>query len=281
MSTKHLGQRVHDLLDNRLSRAEAVVAMEHLDECPECAERWQELRAAREALNSSEVGIDVRFAQQLLDRKRMAQIASEETPERARAASGAGRKHVTMAAAAVGAMFVSVAAAYMAGAPQQLNLEFAASSAVGNNQSVSFHDSDSMRSGDQLRSWVHPDWESTELVPIEAKVVQRSSGANVLVATLLSDLQPIVVTEQHGHLADDIVRDMPRADVDTATAYVVSEDPAQIIWQAGDVVISATCECTLVTLCEVAEAFPTDDDPGFVDRISAGVGEFADILTGD
>jgi len=80
--------------------------MEHLDECPECAERWQELRAAREALNSSEVGIDVRFAQQLLDRKRMAQIASEETPERARAASGAGRKHVTMAAAAVGAMFV-------------------------------------------------------------------------------------------------------------------------------------------------------------------------------
>ncbi|MEX0914175.1 MAG: zf-HC2 domain-containing protein [Demequina sp.] len=281
MSTKHLGERVHDLLDNRLSRAETVAAMEHLDECAECVERWQELRSAREALNSSEAGIDVRFAQQLLDRERMAQIAREETPARARAAAGPGRKHLTMVAAAVGAMFVGVTAAYVAGAPQELSLEFAASSMSGNNQSVSFHDSDSMRQGDQLRSWVHPDWDETGLVPIEAKVVQRASGANVLVATLLSDMEPIVVTEQHGQLAADVVRDMPRADVETATAYVVSEDPARIIWQAGDVVISATCECALVTLCEVAEAFPTDDDPGFVDRISAGVGEFADILTGD
>lgn len=281
MTAKHLGRRVHDLLDNRLSRADTVAAMEHLDECTECAERWQELRAAREALNSSEAGIDVRFARQLLDRDRMAQIAKDETPERARAASGAGRRNLTVAAAVVGAMILGLGGAYVAGAPEELKLEFAASSVAGYHQSVAFHDSDSMRAGDHLRTWVHPDWEDSDLVPIEAKVVQRANGSNVLVASLLSNMEPIVVTEQHGQLSDGLTKDMPTADVEGVTAYVVGVDPAQIVWQTGDVVISAMCECALMTLEDVAEAFPTDDNPGFVDRVSAGVGEFADILTGE
>ena len=90
MNDKHLGDRIHDLLDGRLSRTDTHAAMAHLDHCEECSKRWQELRSAREALNSSPAGIDMRFAQMLLDKDRMAQIAQGESKHVARAARGRG-----------------------------------------------------------------------------------------------------------------------------------------------------------------------------------------------
>ncbi len=281
MTHKHLGKRVHDLLDQRLSRAETVEAMEHLDECAECNERWSELRHAREALNSSEAGIDMRFAQQLLDTQRMAQIAREETPHRARAASGNTRRPVTMVAASAAVVSAGVAAAYIAGAPAEVSLEFASGPQTNAAQSVAYHGADSMRAGDQLRSWVHPDWEQTGLVPLEAKVVRRGNGANALVATILAGMDRVIIIEHHGQLVDSLMSDVSRANVDGVVAYVLSDDPAQIVWQTGDVVISATCECSLYTLESVAEAFPVDAQPGFVDRVSDGMTGFVDVLLGN
>lgn len=281
MTQKHLGKRVHDLLDQRLSRVETVEAMEHLDECAVCAERWRELRASREALNSSEAGIDMRFAQQLLDTQRMAQIAREETPHRARAASGTNRRPATMAVASFAVVLVGVAAAYIAGAPPQVSLEFASGPQSNAAQSVAYHPADSLRAGEQLRSWVHPDWEQTGLVPLEAKVVRRANGANALVASVLAGMDRVIIIEHHGQLADTLMSEVNRANVEGVVAYVLSEDPAQIVWQTGDVVIYATCECSVYTLESVAEAFPVDAHPGFVDRVSDGVSGFVDALLGN
>lgn len=280
MTAKHLGERVHDLLDNRLSRADAYAAMEHLGECDNCSARWRELRAAREALNSSEAGIDMRFTQQLLDRERMAQIAKGESRHRARVASGRARRPITLAVTGASLAVVALAAAYSAGAPTPVDHEFAAASSLGGAQSVAFHGPDSMRAGDQLSAWVQPDWHATGLVPIEAKVVHGPEGSTVLVAALLADMEPVIVTEQRGRLVDSLVEDLPRADVDGREVYIVSDDPAQVVWQSREVVVSALCECEMSTLETVAAAFPADHEPGFVDRVATGVGELADALTG-
>jgi len=277
---KHLGERIHDLLDNRLSRSDAYAAMEHLGECDDCSARWRELREAREALNSSEAGIDMRFTQQLLDRERMAQIAKGETRHRARAASGRARRPITAAAATVSVLVLSVAAAYSAGAPKAVDYQFAAAPSLGGAQSVAFHGPDSMRAGDQLGNWVQPDWHASGLVPIEAKVVRNPEGSTVLVAAILSDMEPVIVTQQHGRLVQSLVEDLPRADVEGRNVYIVSEDPAQVVWQTREVVVSALCECDMATLEAVASAFPADKQPGFVDRVATGVGELADALTG-
>jgi anti-sigma factor RsiW len=280
VTVKHLGDRLHDLLDNRLSRADACAAMEHLGECEPCSVRWRELRAAREALHSSEAGIDMRFTQQLLDRDRMAEIAKGESRHRARAASGRARRPITLAVTAASLVAVAVAAAYSAGAPTEIDYEFAAASSSGGAQSVAFHGPDSMRAGDQLRAWVQPDWQASGLVPVEAKVIRGQNGDTILVAAILAHMQAVIITEQHGRLNDSLVADLPRADVDGLDVYVVSEDPAHVVWQTGEVVVSALCECEMTTLESVAAAFPDDEQPGFVDRVATGVGEFADALTG-
>jgi anti-sigma factor RsiW len=281
VTAKHLGEQIHELLDHRLNRADTYAAMDHLAECPECSERWRELRAAREALHSSKAGIDLRFTQQLRDRERMAHIAAGESKHRARAASGRGRQPLTVALAFVTVAVLGMSAAYVVGAPEPLTLEFAEGPSAGANASVAFHGPDSMRAGEQLRSWVHPDWEESGLVPIEAKVVQRGNGANMLVASVLVNLEAVVITEQHGQLVDARNSDLDHVEISGVTVFIVGENPAQVVWQAGEVVISASCDCAMGTLESVVGSFPSDGQPGFFDRVYAGFGEFAGVLTGD
>lgn len=275
----HLGDDIHDLLDGRLSSARTCEAMAHLDACPECAMRWDELRAAREALKTSTAGIDLRFTQQLLDRDRMAEIAKGESKHRARAARGRDRRPLVGIVASVAVVIVGMAAAYRAGSPEEVALTFAEGTGPSES-SVQFMGAHSMRSGDQLRSWVHPDWEETGLVPVEAKVVRSRTGANVLIASMLANLEPVVVTQQHGHLKDSLVARFETVDLGHTDAYVVSERPLQLVWQTGDVVIAASCSCALVTLHAVATTFPAQESPGFAERIVAGLGEFANAATG-
>lgn len=254
--------------------------MEHLEECDECTTRWHELRAAREALNSSQAGIDMRFAQQLLDRERIAQIAAREDARNVRAVKPRNRvPALATASVAIVAMIV-VAAAWRAGEPDTLALEFA-ESATSASQSVAYVDPQGMRSGELLRSWVHPDFASSDLVPIEATVVEKPSGKRALVATLLSGMDLITVVQQHGRLVPSLTEGLSRADVPGRQVYVVTEEaPASVVWQTGDVVIGLACECALSTLESAAADFPSDDEPGFVERIGEGLKVFADALDG-
>lgn len=286
MTGRHLGDDIHDLLDGRCDPATVSRAMAHLDDCADCRTRWDDLRAAREALKTSSAGIDLRFAQQLLDRDRMAEIAKGESRHRARAARGRDRRPMLASVGVVAVVTVGMGAAYVAGTPAEVGLEFAEDApgpvdAVAPTEgAVQFIGAQSMRSGEQLRAWVHPDWEDTGLVPIEAKVVRSRSGANVLVATVLASLDTIIITEQHGRLVDDLGERFASVDLGHTEAFIVGEWPQQLLWQTGEVVISATCSCPMSTLEEVAATFPAEEDPGFLDRVGAGLGKFGDVMTG-
>lgn len=277
MSDSHLGDTVHDLLDNRLSAAQAAEAMRHLDACEQCRARWNELRAARDALKTSDAGIDMRFAQQLLDRDRMAQIASSETRHQARAARPRDRRPMLVAAVAVAVVTLVVGAGYVAGEPEEVALEFADDSR--GSTAVMQVGAPAMRAGDGLRSWVHPDWEATGLVPVEATVLRLGSGENVLVASMLADLEPIVITQQHGRLSPAIAEYYAAVDLGQATAYAVSERPRRLVWQTGDVVISVTCTCPQQTLESAASTFPAQGAPTIVDRVLGGLDEISDFVT--
>lgn len=276
MTDKHLGDRIHDLLDGRLPRAEAQAAMAHLAECDECTTRWQELRAAREALNSSSAGIDMRFAQLLLDRDRMAEIAKGESKHVARAAKGRDRRPATIAAATAVILAFTVAAAYVAGSPDPVDADVVAM-ASGGDRSITVVDAQTMDNA-EMTDWVQPDWQASGLIPVEAKILRHDS-ADILVASLLIGLEPVVIVEKRGRLASS-VEQAPRAVVNGIDVYVVSTAPMAVLWQSGAVVIGATCECALDSLAPVVAAFPKAAEPGVMDQVGAGLSVFGDALTG-
>ena len=278
MSEQHLGDDLHDLLDNRLSPARSADAMAHLDECAECRSKWDDLRAARDALKTSTAGIDMRFTEQLLDRDRIAEIAKGEPKHQARAARPPDRRPLLVAAIACALAGIVVVTAYVVGQPDEVSLQFAERDDSAGT-AVMRMGAQTMRSGDQLRSWVHPDWEATDLVPVEATVVRSRSGENVLVASILAEVEPIVVTEQHGRLSPVVTEYYSPVDLGHTDGYLVSDYPRQLVWQTGDVVISVTCTCAPAILEEAALAFPAHGDPTVIDRVFDGVREISDFMT--
>ena len=278
MSDKHLGDRIHDLLDGRLSRPDTHAAMAHLDQCEECSTRWQELRAAREALNSSSAGIDMRFAQMLLDKERMAQIAQGESKHVARAARGRDRRPTTIAVALVVILGFTVGAAYLAGTPDVVTADFASAAFAGGERSSAVLDAEAMASA-EMSDWVQPDWQGSGLIPIEAKIL-RDGDTQILVASLLIGMEPVLIAEQRGRLAAAVTEEAPRIVVDGVDVYVVNAAPAQVLWQSGPIVVAAKCSCALQTVSIVVAAFPQSGDPGVVDQISAGFGVLGGALTG-
>lgn len=278
MTSKHLGESIHDLLDGRLRGDRAYAAMAHMGECEDCALRFHELKAARDALTSSEAGIDMRFAQRLLDRERIAEIAAG-APSVGHKKRGSVRKAPVLAAASLIVIaVVLVGVAWRVGAPDEVTLAFAAPR-EGGAYPVAYADTQQMRSGELLQAWIHPDFSTSGVIPVEATVVQRGDGGMVLVATIVAgpEAQQVTVVQQHGHLSQHATDQMPRADVKGAEVYVVENEgySPMVVWQTGDVVVALSCECSLTTLESVAEEFPSASDPGFADRVAEGFSTLA------
>ncbi|MDE0572643.1 hypothetical protein ON058_04350 [Demequina sp. B12] len=291
MTEPHLGQTLHDLLDNRLSAQQAADAMAHIGACGECRTKWDELRAAREALKTSSAGIDMRFAQQLLDRERMAQIAQFESKSQVRAASGQAHRPVMALMLALILISSGVVACYAAGAPHVVGVAIAdgagqAASGEGSatasaDADVAYISSSAMRDGEALANWSAPDWDVADLVPVEARVLQDAQGRAMLVAWVVSGAHTVTVTEQRGELDLDVAQYFPTVDFANGPAYWVNDDPMQVVWDAGDFVMSATCHCTLSTLEATAASFPSADGPGLLDRLGDGAVRIANVVTGD
>ena len=279
MTEKHLGDRIHDLLDGRLSREDTHAAMEHLSHCDECNTRWQELRGAREALNTSSAGIDMRFAQRLLDKDRMAEIAKGESKHVARAARGRDRRPATIAAAAAIILCFTVGAAYLAGTPDTVPANLVAIVGSADARSTAVMNTEAMSSGSTMDAWVRPDWQDSGLIPVEAKIM-RYGDADILVASLLIGIEPVVILEQRGRMESVVMEQAPRVTVNGVVVYVVSTTPLQVFWQSGSVVIAATCHCAVDTLATAVAAFPQTGEPGVLHQIGAGFSVFGDALTG-
>lgn len=278
MTDKHLGERIHDLLDGRLSREDSQAAMGHLAVCEECHTRWQDLRAARDALNSSPAGIDMRFAQLLLDKDRMAEMAKDESKHVARAAKGRDRRPITIVAAAAIILGFTVIGAYVAGSPDTVSADLVAIAASGDGRSTAVMDAQTMESS-EMTQWVQPNWQESGLIPLEAKIM-RHGDAEILVASMLAGPHPVVVVEQRGRLSAVVSAKAPVMTVNGVDVYVVETVPVQVLWQSGPVVIAATCTCAVDTLATAIAAFPQAEEPGVMDQIGAGFGVFGDALTG-
>ncbi|WNM25123.1 hypothetical protein RN607_03230 [Demequina capsici] len=281
MTSRHLGRSIHDLLDGRLDAKATAEAMTHLAECGECATRYAELNEARERLHSSSAGIDISFAQQLLDRQRMAQIAAQEDPHRARAVRPPDRRPALLVLGALVAIVGGVGAAYVAGAPQTLSVEAASSGTAGDSAStVAYLQSQDLQQEDDLSGWADPFTSGSALLPIDASVVSLTDGTEGLIMTLVAHTDSVVVTEQHGRLASGY-SELPTIALDGVTLYVVYGTPTLLVWETGGLVITASCAaCEVSTLVDVAQAFPVAEEPGLVDRITAGLGELAGAVIG-
>jgi anti-sigma factor RsiW len=281
VSSKHLGESVHDLLDGRLRGDKAYLAMAHLGECEECSSRFHELRAARDALTSSQAGIDMRFAQRLLDRERIAEIAAGDPTLNSKPRRLVRRAPVIAAATLVVIAVVLVGVAWQVGAPGEVTLAFAAPRDSG-ALPVAYANTQQMRSGDILQSWILPGSSASGITPVEATVVQRADGGLVLLATILAgqDGSQVTVMQEHGYLSESATARMPRAEVKRAEVYVVENEghSPMVVWQTGDVVVALSCECSLTTLESVAEEFPSASDPGFADRVVQGFSTLASAV---
>jgi anti-sigma factor RsiW len=281
VTSKHLGESIHDLLDGRLRGDKAYAAMAHLGECEDCASRFHELKRARDALTSSEAGIDMRFAQKLLDRERIAEIAAGDPSLSRKGRRPVRRAPVVAAAALVVIAVVLVGVAWQVGAPGEVTLAFTAPRQSG-AAPVAYANTQQMRSGDLLQSWIHPDFSTSGVIPVEATVVQRADGGLVLVASILAgpEGKQVTVVQEHGYLSPSATSQMPRADVNRAEVYVVENEgySPMVVWQTGDVVVALSCECSLTTLESVAEEFPAASDPGFADRIGQGFSTLASAV---
>ena len=280
MNSKHLGESIHDLLDGRLRGDKAYAAMAHLGECADCASRFHELKEARDALTSSQAGIDMRFAQRLLDRNRIAEIAAGDASLHRKPTRTLRRAPVVVAATFVLVAVVLVGVAWKVGAPDEVALAFSAPH-DGGAAPVAYVNTQQMRSGEMLQSWIHPDFATSGLIPIEASVVKRLDGGLVMVATILSGADQVTVIQEHGRLAPRATAQMPAASVKKADVYIVASDPgfaSTVVWQTGDVVVALSCECSLTTLESVAEEFPSAADPGFADRVAEGFSTLADAV---
>ncbi len=280
MTGRHLGRSVHDLLDGRLDRQSTAQAMGHLAECEECTERYEELRQARERLTSSSAGIDMSFAQQLLDRDRMAEIAAQEDPHLVRAVRPPDRRPALLVLGALVMLVGGVGAAYVAGAPQAVSLEAASSGTGGTATAVTYVGTEVEQEEDLLSAWLDPFGEDSTLTRIDVAPVSSPDGSDALILTLAAGTDSVLVTEQHGRLASGW-SELPTVSLDDVTLYVIHGSPASLVWESGDFVLTASCgSCEVSTLIDVASAFPVDDEPGLVDRISAGLGELADAVIG-
>ena len=280
MTTRHLGKRLYALVDGRLSREDAYVAMAHVAECEECSARWDALRRDRIALQTSGTGIDMSFTRHLLDRSRIAEIARDEPRRHARAARGRGVNVAMVGISALAGGALVLALLWNLGAPPEVTLDMAAPPDPSAAASVQLMGAPGMRVEGSLVSWVHPSWESAGVIPVDAAVMQMPDGTTVLVASILAGGEPIRVMEQRGTLPTGFGAGLPTGAATDREVYVVSEDPSQIVWDAGGVVVSLDCTCSVAVLESVASAFPDGSERGILERLGDGLESFADAIGG-
>ena len=204
------------------------------------------------------------FAQLLLDKERMAHIAAGESKHVARAAKGRDKRPVTIAAAAAIILGFTVVSAYLAGTPDTVDASIVAMADSG-DRSTTVINAQSMDDA-EMTDWVQPDWQASGLIPVEAKIM-RHGDADVLVASLLVGLEPVVIIEKRGRLAAVVVQRAPRIAVNDINVYVVNSAPLQVLWQSGSVVVAATCTCAIDTLATAIAAFPRLPNPASPTRL--------------
>jgi hypothetical protein len=277
VTTRHLGKRLYLLVDGRLDRADAIEAMTHLEDCEACTNEWREILRAREALQTSGSGIDMRFARRLLDRDRIAEIAQAEPKRHVKVASGV-RPHVVRATALGTVATIAVLSVlYALGEPDRVGIDSLASANAENGPvRVVGEEGPDPRS---LDPWAHPVWDDSEFVPISAWILD-DDGVPMLQATVLLGEHEMLITERKGRLVvrpDDAV---VRAEDTSREVYLVDGDDSAVVFESADAVVMIGCTCPMDSLLGAVDEFPEASGQGVLARLGSGVGEVADAVTG-
>lgn len=274
----HVTRQLSLLIDGRLERPDALKAMAHLAECETCTSEWAALRKDHEALQTSGSGIDMRFAQRLLDRERIAVIAQAEPRRHAKAASTM-RPHVLRGTLMVASGAIGILAIlYLLGEPQEIPVStlIAGNSATG--QAVMAISVNGADKADTLVASGHPEWVDSEMVPLET-VTLEEDGIRLSQTTVRMGENQFVVTEGHGRLQRDIGEVLEQSTQGDRAVFLVDGEGAGILFASGDMVVMIDCSCSEEVLIGVAEYFPEESPPGVLTRLGDGVEELADVVT--
>ena len=280
MTTRHLGKRLCLLLDSRLDRDETLRAMAHLDECEACSEEWESLRRDREALQTSGTGIDMRFAQRLLDKERIAEIALAEPKRHAKAATGA-HPHVLRATVLSASGVVGILAIlYILGQPKEIPLETFLYGSQYSGLAIGTSAAPAMTSVPDMEAWAHPVWDAPVDAQVEAVVFTDGSG-RILSATMVVAAEEFTVTERKGQLPADVSNVLERTGTESRDVFLLEGDGTSVLFESGNKVVKIDCACPVEDLVGFADTFPEGRAPGVLERLGEGVGVFADAVTGD
>ena len=124
-----------------------------------------------------------------------------------------------------------------------------------------------------------PEWASEEITPL-GTIVQEDNGVRVSRTTARIGEHEIVVTESRGRLPENVDEVLERSDQGDRDVFLLEGDGAGVLFASGDRVIRIGCSCSEETMVGMVEAFPEEQHPGVLTRVSDGMGAIANAVTG-
>jgi hypothetical protein len=278
MTTRHLGKRLSQLLDGRLNDEETLEAMAHLESCPACNEEWDDLRRDREALQTSGSGIDMRNAQKLLNRDRIAEIAQAEPRRHVKVAGGVRPHFMRATLLSTAGVTVVLALLYALGEPGVVSPDAFVAEAVHHGPDLRIVPSSSA-ADEVLAPWVHPEWGEGTIAPAQA-VRTEANGVRVVRALVFVGDDELMVSEVKGQLPSEPTDPLVRVEHEARDVFQIEGEDSTIFFESEDAVVRLDCTCSLESLLAVADTFPESRDPGVFERLGQGVGAVANAVTG-
>ena len=312
--TSHLGEGASALVDGQLSLAEQEQALAHVATCAHCAQEVAVIRAAR-ALLSGAGQVPAPRAELFTA---LASIAAQSPSSQTTAKSGTnpfleharlpggelagavrpvrGRRLPVLAAAVTaGVLAVGV---YTAGGPQSVRPDLSARaiaehlgrvditgdfvpvSGVGRITAAGL-----VRGVDdaKLNDWLAAHgWSSIEDLPTGIAIDRvgfSGPDRDTLEIVLVRDQDRIVLTQTHGQLDLDTVRDLPTLDAQGGRFYVAGVHPTHLVWQSGHNVLEVSAQDSSADLQATINEFKVSPaTAGVSDRMVRGLSQIAGAL---
>lgn len=117
------------------------------------------------------------------------------------------------------------------------------------------------------------DWSPCGPLPegYQVTALRSTAGGSGVEVDLDGEHGLVVVTQQHGRLAGEVVDAAAPFEVGDASVHLLSRAPWHAVWQSGDIVVSVVAEVPSSALTSVVGAFPPAPvDDGVTARISRG-----------
>jgi hypothetical protein len=276
---RHVARQLNLLIDGRLDRDDALKAMAHLEECERCGARWEALRRGREALQTSGSGIDMRSAQHLLNRDRIAMLAKAEPRRHIKVAAGVRPRFFKGLILTAPMVVATLTALYMLGEPREIPLSTLLPGNTVYGPTVSSLALDGSTSVGSVEYSSCPQWVDPDMTPLDS-VVREEEGVKISETRVLFEGNQLTVTERPGRLPREVGEVLPRAESDR-DVYVLDEEGTDIVFESAGQVVTASCDCPTDVLVGFAGGFPEGDSPGLLTQLGDGVGVVVDAVTGD